>query len=99
MVLAASAEVEGCGGRAERKSPYAGASCSLTSPSMLGLEGVVREQRHTVDGLALGQVAVVLAGEQCIAVAAHDALDVAVQAGQTQRQGGTHSATYPYLTL
>lgn len=33
---------------------------------------------HTVDVLALCQVAVVLAGEQRIAVAAHDALDVAV---------------------
>jgi hypothetical protein len=32
---------------------------------------------HTVDVLALRQVAVVLAGEQRIAVAAHDALDVA----------------------
>lgn len=33
---------------------------------------------RTVDGLALRQVAVVLAGEQRIAVAAHHALDVAV---------------------
>lgn len=34
--------------------------------------------RHTVDVLALCQVAVVLAGEQRIAVSAHDALDVSV---------------------
>lgn len=32
----------------------------------------------TVDGLALRQVAVVLAGKQRIAVAAHHALDIAV---------------------
>ena len=31
---------------------------------------------HTVNGLALRQVAVVLAGEQGVAVAAHDTLDV-----------------------
>jgi hypothetical protein len=42
----------------------------------------------TVDGFALGQVAVVLAGEQCIAVTAHDALDVAARGCQLYTKRG-----------
>lgn len=35
-------------------------------------------RKHTVDSLALRQVAVVLAGEESIAITTHDALDIAV---------------------
>jgi hypothetical protein len=59
-----------------RKSPYAGDSCSLTSIARQ-TAGYGWVLRPTVDVLALCQVAVVDAGEQRIAVAAHDALDVA----------------------
>jgi hypothetical protein len=52
----------------------------------------------TVDGLALGQVAVVLAGEQRIAVAAHHALDVAILESVELLSSCAHRA-YPYLTL
>lgn len=54
--------------------------------------------QSTVDGLALRQVAVVLAGEQRIAIAAHDALNVAVKPLENVEKM-TKNVTYPYFTL
>lgn len=81
VVLLASADVDGFGGREARKSPYAGESCSLTS-KQLQLECHEcweMDGKRTIDGLALRQVAIVLAGEQGIAIATDNALDVAVK--------------------
>ncbi len=46
----------------------------------------------TVDGLALRQVAVVLASEQRIAIAAHDALDVADRPVRRDKRANSDAA-------
>lgn len=86
--------MEGLGGSDARKSPYAGASCSFTSAHRsaqvqreCNVVAQATAQNRTVDGLALRQVVVVLAGEECIAVTADDAFDVAASGsvGTTRR--------------
>lgn len=82
VILPASAEVEGFGGREARKSPYAGASWSLTSARVRPVlaQGVFlgRSSKLTIDALALGQVVVVLVAEEAVPIPSNNPLDVAV---------------------
>jgi hypothetical protein len=56
---------------------------SATDVGFLGANsGKAEGGRLTINGLALRQVVVVLAGEQRVAVAANNALDVAVEMGK-----------------
>lgn len=76
VVFAAREEVEGFGGRAARKSPYAGPSWSFTS--VIGLEFAIVDGRsvQTIYAVALCQVSVVLRGKEVVAISPDDAFEV-----------------------
>lgn len=102
VVLFASAEVEGFGGRLARASPYAGPSCSLTSSidshcvscsSISVRQSIVWQCTY---------IAVVLSSEKSISVPSNETfqiatIDVEKQACRKGKHGFTISCTVPYL--
>ncbi len=104
VVFAARLDVDGFGGSAARKSPYAGPSCSLRSTG-----GLLEKQepvlawkigrRLTVDVLALCHVGIVGAGEEAIPVPANNALNVPARRVSLSGNSRDLVRHYPLLTL
>ena len=109
MVLAARDEVEGFGGRAARKSPYAGPSWSLTSARQPKVSMLIRGVTHvvqkilTIDVIALGKVSVMLGGEEVVSISADDAFEVprmeARHVSWCIHHGHLECGPYPPFTL
>lgn len=76
MVLLASDEVEGFGGREARKSPYAGDSCNLTSVIRKVLVRASEGVMSTIYCFALREVVVILTSKKTIPISTDNAFDV-----------------------
>lgn len=97
MVLLASDEVEGLGGREARKSPYAGDSCSLTSVIRKVPVRAYKRGMSTIYCFALREVAIILTSKKTIPISTDNAFDVT--AGVSVCFSKMNWRMYPPFTL